>query len=89
MPNVRSACGIVSCEIIVNVSREFRFGKDSMILRGTLSVVAGNVTFEEGSVVNVTSLGGDPSEYTSRSPKGVLGGGGGMVEEVLVVSWII
>nr|GEY07610.1 ephrin type-B receptor [Tanacetum cinerariifolium] len=77
LPNVRLACGVVSCEILVNVSREFRLGKDSIILGGTVRVAAGNVTFAEGSVVNVTSLGGDPPEYTSGTPKGVLGGGGG------------
>ena len=77
LPNVRLACGIASCEIVVNVSCAFRLGEGAGIVGGTVSVTAGNVTFAERSVVNVSSLGGDPPEYTSGSPKGVFGGGGG------------
>lgn len=77
MPSVRVECLGFGCSVIVNVSSEFRLGLDSVVVGGTVHVVAGNASFEDGSVVNVTALGGDPPEYTSGSPKGVLGGGGG------------
>ncbi|XP_076911612.1 uncharacterized protein LOC143569627 [Bidens hawaiensis] len=77
MPRVRVTCLGFGCSVIVNVSSEFRLGLDSVVVGGTVYVVAGNASFEDGSVVNVTALGGDPPEYTSGSPKGVLGGGGG------------
>lgn len=77
LPRVKFACPSFGCSIIINVSSKFKLGLNSEIVAGTVHVTAGNATFDEGSVVNVTALGGDPPEYTSGTPKGVLGGGGG------------
>ncbi|KVH93854.1 hypothetical protein Ccrd_004082, partial [Cynara cardunculus var. scolymus] len=77
LPGVKIRCTAPGCSIIINVSSEFRLGMDSEIKAGTLHVTAGNATLEEGSIVNVTALGGDPPEHTSGTPKRELGGGGG------------
>ncbi|KAL7602506.1 hypothetical protein Lser_V15G25631 [Lactuca serriola] len=77
LPGVKFKCLTSGCSIIINISSEFRLGLNSEIVAGTLHVTAGNATFEEGSIVNVTAMGGDPPEHTSGSPKGVFGGGGG------------
>ncbi|KAM0020816.1 hypothetical protein Hdeb2414_s0025g00671221 [Helianthus debilis subsp. tardiflorus] len=77
LPGVRFVCADAGCSVVINVSSEFRLGLNSVIVAGTVDVTAGSAVFDEGSVVNVTALGGDPPEYTSGSPKGVLGGGGG------------
>lgn len=77
LPGVKIRCTAPGCSLIINISSEFRLGFDSEIKAGTFHVTAGNATFEEGSIVNVTALGGDPPEHTTGTPKGVLGGGGG------------
>ncbi|XP_071713912.1 uncharacterized protein [Rutidosis leptorrhynchoides] len=77
LPRVKLACPSFGCSIIINLSSEFKLGLNSEIVAGTVHVTAGNATFDEGSVVNVTALGGDPPEYTSGTPELALGGGGG------------
>ncbi|KAL4589347.1 hypothetical protein LXL04_002253 [Taraxacum kok-saghyz] len=73
LPGVKFKCLTPGCSIIINVRSEFRLGLNSEIVAGTLHVTAGNATFEEGSIVNVTALGGDPPEHTNGSPKGMGG----------------
>lgn len=76
-PGVILSCPVNGCSIAINVSGEVRLGLGAQIIAGSVYVVAGNVSLFEWSVINVTSLAGEPPEHTSGTPKGVQGGGGG------------
>ncbi|WCJ42610.1 hypothetical protein M5689_023407 [Euphorbia peplus] len=76
-PGVVLSCPVGGCSILINVSKEFRLGRDSVIVGGTFSVAAYNVSLAEGSVINVTALAGEPPAQTSGTPSGLQGAGGG------------
>ncbi|XP_059638281.1 uncharacterized protein LOC132280165 isoform X2 [Cornus florida] len=73
----RLSCPIAGCSILVNINGEFRLGRNSEIVAGTVSVTARNASLFDGSVINVTALAGLPPEQTSGTPGGVQGAGGG------------
>ncbi|GAB2223023.1 hypothetical protein Drorol1_Dr00017157 [Drosera rotundifolia] len=77
LPNVRVRCGVPGCGVVVNVSGNFSLGENATVVAGSVEVTAWNSTFRQGSVVNVTGLGGDPPAQTSGTPQGVEGAGGG------------
>ncbi|KMT03252.1 hypothetical protein BVRB_8g197950 [Beta vulgaris subsp. vulgaris] len=70
-------CPFSGCSITVNLSGEFYLGKNASIVAGFLWVFARNAYLVEGSVVNVTALGGSPPPQTSGTPVGLQGAGGG------------
>ncbi|XP_057969132.1 uncharacterized protein LOC131158347 [Malania oleifera] len=77
LPGVIVSCPVVGCSISVNVSGEFNLGPNASIIAGTVSVRAWNASLLDGSVINVTALGGSPPAQTSGTPTGVQGAGGG------------
>ncbi|KAL2928800.1 Eukaryotic translation initiation factor 3 subunit H [Bienertia sinuspersici] len=70
-------CPIAGCSITVNLGGEFQLGSNASVVAGALWVLARNVCFLEGSVVNVSALGGAPPSQTSGTPVGLQGAGGG------------
>ncbi|KAK5824675.1 uncharacterized protein LOC108486288 isoform X2 [Gossypium arboreum] len=78
LPNVILSCPMKGCSISINVSRgEFSLGQNAGVFTGTLFVSARNASFSKGSVVNVSSLAGQPPAQTSGTPSGIQGAGGG------------
>ncbi|KAB2077020.1 hypothetical protein ES319_A06G075800v1 [Gossypium barbadense] len=78
LPNVILSCPMKDCSISINVSRgEFSLGQNAGVFTGTLFVSARNASFSKGSVVNVSSLAGQPPAQTSGTPSGIQGAGGG------------
>ncbi|KAL1808836.1 hypothetical protein ACET3Z_025826 [Daucus carota] len=76
-PGVRLSCPRLGCEVTVNVSGDFKLGLGSVIIAGSVHVVAKNVSLFNDSVVNVTGLAGAPPDHTSGRPDGAQGAGGG------------
>ncbi|XP_040971187.1 uncharacterized protein [Gossypium hirsutum] len=78
LPNVILSCPMKGCSISINVSRgEFSLGQNAGVFTGTFFVSARNASFSKGSVVNVSSLAGQPPAQTSGTPSGIQGAGGG------------
>ncbi|KAK1365313.1 Protein diaphanous 1 like [Heracleum sosnowskyi] len=76
-PGVKLSCPRLGCEVTVNVSGEFKLGLGSVMIAGSVHIVAENVSLLNGSVVNVTALAGSPPDHTSGRPDGAQGAGGG------------
>lgn len=77
LPGVSLSCPVFGCSITVNLSGEFSLGSNSFLVAGSVTVIAWNASFFEGSMINVTALAGDAPAQTSGSPEGVEGAGGG------------
>ncbi|KAL8504009.1 hypothetical protein ACS0TY_022659 [Phlomoides rotata] len=78
LPNVKVNCSSFSgCELAINVTGNFSLGVNSSIISGTFQLVADNASFDNGSTVNTTSLGGSPPPHSSGTPQGLDGAGGG------------
>lgn len=71
------SCPVDGCSVTVNMSGEFRLGLNAVIIAGTVFIEASNATLFNGSLINVTALGGPPPEQTSGTPTGTTGAGGG------------
>lgn len=76
-PGVIISCPFAGCSITVNLSGEFRLGSNASVIAGAVWVVARDATLLEGSLVNVSALGGPPPAQTSGKPVGLQGAGGG------------
>jgi len=78
LPNVKVNCfSVPGCEITINVTGNFSLGENSSIIAGTFELAAWNATLNTGSVINTTSLAGDPPAQTSGTPHGLDRGGRG------------
>ncbi|CAI0381031.1 unnamed protein product [Linum tenue] len=77
LPDVTLSCAASGCFIVVNVSHEIRLGENAVIIAGTVSLAAENVSLSYGSLINTTALAGPPPPETSGTPSGVQGAGGG------------
>ncbi|XP_021835931.2 uncharacterized protein [Spinacia oleracea] len=71
------SCPFAGCSITVNLSGEFQLGRNASVVAGAFWVVAETAIFLEGSIVNVSALGGPPPAQTSGTPVGLQGAGGG------------
>lgn len=70
------SCPYLGCSIVINITGEFKLHQSAEIIAGSAYLVAGNATFFSGSVINTTSLGGEPPVSTG-TPHEAQGGGGG------------
>lgn len=77
LPGVNLTCYVKGCAIMVLMKRDFVVSENAVIVAGTVYVNASNVSFMQGSVVNVTGLGGDPPAESGGTPSGIQGAGGG------------
>ncbi|XP_077211838.1 uncharacterized protein LOC143847056 [Tasmannia lanceolata] len=77
LPGIVLSCSNPGCTLSFNISGDFSLGQNSSILVGTFILLAKNVTFFDGSLINTTGLAGAPPEQTSGTPLGTDGAGGG------------
>lgn len=77
LSNVSVICPIAGCLIHINISGDFKLGQYASIVAGTIVIDAQNVSLENSSSLNTTSLGGSPPAQTSGTPHGIDGAGGG------------
>lgn len=71
------SCPFAGCSTTVSLGGDFNLGVNASIVVGALWVLAKNANFLQGSIVNVSALGGAPPAQTSRTPVGLQGAGGG------------
>lgn len=77
LPHVSIMCLVEGCSISFNVSGNIKIGKYAAIIAGSVVFSAANLTMEQYSSVNTSSLGGPPPAQTSGTPVGYDGAGGG------------
>lgn len=77
LPHVSIVCPLEGCMITFNLSGNVKVGKDAAIVAGSIIFTTANMTLEQGSSINTTSLGGLPPSQTSGTPVGHDGAGGG------------
>lgn len=77
LPHVSITCPAEGCSISFNVSGNIKIGKYAAIIAGSVVFSAANLTMEQYSSVNTSSLGGPPPPQTSGTPVGYDGAGGG------------
>lgn len=75
--HVSIICPIKGCSITINVSGSVKIGAYAQVIAGSIIIDATNVTLNQRSTLNTTSLGGPPPSQTSGTPSGVDGAGGG------------
>ncbi|GAB4852694.1 hypothetical protein Ancab_016908 [Ancistrocladus abbreviatus] len=74
---VNISCLFPGCSVTVNLSGDFQLGQNASIVAGSVWVMASNANLFDGSIVNVSALGGAPPAQTSGTPAGLQGAGGG------------
>lgn len=77
LPHVSIRCPVESCIIVFNLSGNVNVGQYATIRAGSIVFSAANLTLEQNSSINTTSLGGSPPPQTSGTPVGYDGAGGG------------
>ncbi|XP_058085558.1 uncharacterized protein LOC131233017 isoform X2 [Magnolia sinica] len=77
LPHVSIACPVKGCSISFNLSGIVTVGRYARLIAGSIIVYATNLTLDEHSSINTTSLGGPPPAQTSGTPIGYDGAGGG------------
>lgn len=77
LQGVTLTCPILGCKILVNITGKFRLSANAQILAGSVVIDSGNLTLSEGSVINVTAMGGEPAIASTGTPNSAQGGGGG------------
>ncbi|XP_010919832.1 uncharacterized protein [Elaeis guineensis] len=76
-PHVSIICPIKGCSVTINVSGNIKVGAYAGVFSGSISFDAANITLDNHSTINTTSLGGLPPAQTSGTPIGHDGAGGG------------
>ncbi|KAK9715457.1 hypothetical protein RND81_06G166800 [Saponaria officinalis] len=74
---VRINCPISGCLITVNLRGEFKLGRNAYVRGGALWVNSSSAVLLEGSVVNVSGMGGMTPAHTTGTPTGLQGAGAG------------
>ncbi|KAK4557643.1 hypothetical protein RGQ29_007416 [Quercus rubra] len=77
LPHVSIGCPVEGCIIVFNLSGNVNVGQYATIRAGSIVFSAANLTLEQNSSINTTSLGGSPPPQTSGTPVGYDGAGGG------------
>ncbi|XP_057977615.1 uncharacterized protein LOC131164447 isoform X2 [Malania oleifera] len=77
LPHVLITCPIEGCSISFTISGNIKLGQDASIFAGSVVFSAANLTMENNSAINTSSLGGTPPSQTSGTPVGYDGAGGG------------
>uniref|UniRef100_A0A2N9H8K5 Uncharacterized protein n=1 Tax=Fagus sylvatica TaxID=28930 RepID=A0A2N9H8K5_FAGSY len=77
LPHVSIGCHVQGCIIVFNMSGNVNVGQYATVHAGSIVFSAANLTLEQNSSINTTSLGGSPPPQTSGTPVGYDGAGGG------------
>lgn len=77
LPHVSIVCPVEGCVITFNLSGNVKIGQDATIVAGSVIFSAANLTMNNNSSIDTTSLGGLPPSQTSGTPVGSDGAGGG------------
>lgn len=77
LPHVSIICPVKGCSVTINVSGNIKVGAYARVFSGSISFDATNITLDNHSTINTTSLGGPPPAQTSGTPIGHDGAGGG------------
>ncbi|KAF5729667.1 hypothetical protein HS088_TW20G00031 [Tripterygium wilfordii] len=77
LSGISIACPAEGCMITLNMTGKVNVGRSASIVAGTVVLSAANLTMDDNSFINTTSLGGSPPPQTSGTPVGYDGAGGG------------
>ncbi|CAM8901139.1 unnamed protein product [Rhodiola kirilowii] len=77
LPDTSIVCPHEGCSITFNLSGTVKFGRNAVVVGGTVVIAAANLSLEYNSSINTTSLGGPPPTQTTGTPSGDDRAGGG------------